>query len=476
MAKIPLAIDKNYCSSWKVFEGVRELLQNTKDADEDGYPMSINHYPRTSRLEIVNKGIYVDPSKLLILGKSDKAPGQKRGQFGEGFVLGVLALMRQGFDVRFQNGDMSWSVSFEHPDAGHPFEGNELLTFKSRKVTPTPDFTVEIDGVTTEIWDALKKLFLFLEPPKKKDILEMTAGTLLMASEYKGKVFSRGIFVHTFEDLACGYDMNNLQLDRDRRMVDSWDLHYKLGALWQEACKDKPELAAPRVYDMAKADAAEVRQVHYHADAKLLKSVRDRFDEEHGADAAPVSTMAAARAVEGVGAKPVVVSNTLKELLQKGGLTAESVTARLEGTIEARFSPSDLSGDEIAALARLEGLLPEAVVVSFRGDKLACRLIDNDTIVGVERRLLAGKFKALLTSAVNAEAKRRNIPALDMLLEYMAREAEPVFTATASAVAGVDFEVCDECGKAIPGATPTIMDAHHHHSCILHAPTETAKS
>ena len=467
MAKIPLAIDKNYCASWKVFEGIRELLQNAKDADEDGHHMDISHFPRTGRLEITTRNIYVDPSKLLILGKSDKTPGMKRGQFGEGFVLGVLALMRQGFDVKFQNGDMSWSVSFEHPDVGHPFEGNELLTFKSRKVTPTPDFTVEIDGITTEIWAALQKLFLFLEPPKGKDVLEMTEGTLLMAPEHKGKVFSRGIFVHAFEDLACGYDMNNLQLDRDRRMIDTWDLHWKLGHLWQEACRNKPELAAPRVYDMAKADAAEVRQMHYHADAKLLKSVRDRFDEEHGPDAAPVSTMAAARAVEGVGAKPVVVSNTLKELLQKGGLTAESVTSRLEGTVEARFSPWEITGEENEMLARLDTLLPAFAVVTFRGDKLACRLIDNDTVVGVERRLLTGKFKALLTSAVNVEAKRRGIPALDVLLEHMAREAEP----PQAAIAGVDFEVCDECGKAIPGATPSLMDAHHHHSCSLHQAT-----
>ena len=471
MAKIPLAIDKNYCASWGVFAGIRELLQNAKDADEDGHRMTIEHFPRTSRLVISNANIYVDPSRLLILGKSDKAPGQKRGQFGEGFVLGTLALLRKGHDVKFTNGDLSWNVSFEIADVGHPFEGSELLTFKSRKVSACePDFKVEIDNIPTEVWTELRKLFIFLDPPKAADTIETTTGTLLLAPTRKGQVFSRGIFVRSFEDLACGYDMSHLELDRDRNALNEWDLHYKLGRLWQEACSQNPELAAPRVYDMAKADAVEVRQLKYHADAKLLKHVRDRFSEEHGEDAAPVTTMAAARDVENVGAKPVVVSNTLQELLDKGGLSAATVSARMEGTVEARFSPGDLSPNERAAVHRLDAFLPAMVVVSFRGTKAACRLVEHDRIVGVERRLLTAPFKELLTSALHMEAKRRNVTAFDILLEHITHEDEPLTPVTD----GSDFEVCDECGKAIPGDAPSMVDVHHHHSCSLHTPSNAA--
>jgi hypothetical protein len=470
MAKIPLAIDKNYCASWGVFAGIRELLQNAKDADEDGYKMSIDHFPRTARLEITNERIYVDPSKLLILGKSDKMPGQKRGQFGEGFVLGVLALVRKGHDVKFSNGDLSWTISFEQPDVGHPFEGQELLTFKSRKVTVREiNFKIEIDNIPTEVWNELKKLFLFLDPPKTADILEMSQGTLLLKPERKGQVFSRGIFVKTFEDLACGYDMKFLELDRDRNALHEWDLHYKLGHLWQEACSQKPELAAPRVYDMAKIDAAEVRQLKYHADAKLLAHVREKFNEEHGPDAAPVTTIAAAKEAEGVGAKPVVVSNTLQELLDKGGLSAATVAARMEGTIEERFAPNDLSAPERTVVDRLAQFLPEMAVVAFKGTRAACRLINEDKIVGVERKLLAAPFKELLTSALNAEAKRRNVQPLEILLEHVAREPE--------VPAETPFEVCDECGKAIPDGEPSMVNMHHHHSCSLyehrHATPET---
>jgi len=466
MAKIPLAIDKNYCASWSVFEGCREFLQNAKDADEDGYKMTIDHFPRTSRLEISNAQIYVDPAKLLILGKSDKTPGEKRGQFGEGFVLGCLALLRKGHDVKFQNGDLSWSVSFEEPDVGHPFEGQELLTFKSRKISIREvDFKIEIEGITTGIWDALKKLFLFLEPPKPADVVEMSSGTLLLSKDRVGQVFARGIFVRAFSDLSCGYDMKSLKLDRDRRMVDEWDLHYALGNLWQQVCTQKPELAAPRVYEMAKADAAEIRQLKYHADDKLLKSVRDRFEAENGVDASPVTSMRAAKEAESIGAKPVVVSNTLQELLEKGGLSAETIAAKMEGTVEARFAPSDLTLEERETSDRLEQIVASFVVVTFRGTKTACRLIDDGGIVGVERRLLLEPFKKLLTSALAAEAKRRNVFPIDILLEHVAREKETLVSDV------TDHEVCDKCSKAIPGSTPSMVNMHHHHSCSLHTPS-----
>lgn len=471
MSKISLTIDKNYCSDWKVFAGCRELLQNAKDADEDGYKMSVEHYPRTSRLEISNAGVYVDPARLLILGKSDKVPGSKRGQFGEGFTLGCLALVRQGFDVKFVNGDLSWGVSFEEvEDENHPFAGNELLTFRSRKMAAREtDFRVEVSNITTEIWDALKTLFLFLEPAKLKDTVQTSHGTMLLDPAYKGQVFSRGIFVRTFDDLACGYDMNNLELDRDRRFVDEWALHYKLGAMWQDACHQRPELAGERIYDMAKANSPEGKHVQYHADAKLLKNVRDKFEKEHGTDAVPVGTMAEARDVEGAGGKPTMVSAALKELLNKGGLTAEGAKKALEGTVEARFSPYDLVGDERRAVSRIAGIMTEFVIVTFKGDKPAVRLIDDDKVVGIDRRLLGEKFSKLLKKAVAVEAQRRGCEPVDVLLDHVAPDDPAMAPALATDVA----TDCEECGASIPDAEPFNINKRHKDSCSLY-PAEDA--
>lgn len=425
MAKVSLNVDKNYASDWKVYAGVRELLANAKDADEDGHKMTVEHFPRTSRLEITTASIYVDPAKLLILGKTDKGTGNHRGRFGEGFVLGCLALMRAGLDVSFRNGEHSWSISFEEPDDDHPLAGNQLMTFRSRKLAVREaDFQVTVENMPTEAWEVLKKMFLFIEEPRGMDTLQLDTGRLLLAEDRKGQVFSRGVFVRLFDDLACGYDLKDLPLDRDRRFVNEWDLHYKLGALWQEACRKAPSLAAPRVYDMAKANTPEAKQFKWHTDEQLLKDVRERYEAEHGTDAVPVGTMREAKEVESVGGKPTMVSEVLKELLEKSGLSAETAKRQLEGQVDARFTWSDLTTTERIIADRLMAVVPDFTVVQFKGDKAACRLIDGDAQIGVDRRLLTGPYKDLLKQAVATEARRRKVEPVDVLLAHLSGETE----------------------------------------------------
>lgn len=429
VAKIPLTVDKNYCSRWGVWSGIRELIQNAKDADEyDERPMTINHFPRSNRLEIVNANVQVNPANLLVLGKTSKGDGRYRGKFGEGFVLGVLALVRSGHDVKFRNHEMSWSVSFEAPDPDHPLAGNELLTFHSRKLpTREPDFVVEIHGVSVEVWNELKKLALFVEEPKAAETIKTRAGTLLLNEAYKGRVFVRGLFVRAFEDLECGYDLSHVQLDRDRQMIDEFQLHYQLGDLWTRAC-DEDRTLEQRVYDMMKTGKTEVRHLHYHADQKLLSNIRDLFVAEHGQDAVPVATSVEAKEVSKVGGKPAVVATTLKDLLAPMGLSVEAAKKKLEGTITRRWAPADLcNGPEADDEAyekscRLEAILPNTVVVTFGSETPACHLIDDKKVIGVDRRLLDKPFKDVLGAALVEEAQRVGKTPLDVLLAHVAGE------------------------------------------------------
>lgn len=431
MAKIPLSIDKNYCSSWGVWHGVRELLQNAKDAEDyEGKPMEVTHYPRTARLEIITRGAYVHPSNLLVLGKTGKGDGRQRGKFGEGFVLGVLALIRKGCEVKFRNGDLSWTASFESPDVGHPLEGNELLTFKSRELQiREPDFKIEVEGIPAEAWDIIKKKVLFLEPPKAAEMMQTNSGALLLNPQYKGEVFVRDLYVRKFDDLSCGYNLDAVSLDRDRQMIDEWDLHYALGKLWNDACNAQPELATPRVYEMAKEGAADARNLKYHADEALLKRLREKFEEENGKDVVPVTDNQGAREAAETGNKPVMVNSVMKDLLEKGGLSLEAAKKSSETTVEKRWAPGELiTGPEplsepaIRCLNILEGVSPALAVVTFKGNKPGVHLIDENQTVAVDRRLLDGSKSAVLQQVVGAEARRRGVAPLDLLIAHVAGE------------------------------------------------------
>jgi hypothetical protein len=338
MSKIQLTIDPGYCEGWGAWEGVRELVSNAKDAEEldPRNAMEIRHKEPLSQLQIKTKNVIVDPARLLVLGQSSKRGRDVRGRFGEGFAIGCMALTRAGHPVSFRNADTSWKCTFDRVDDG-PLAGQELLTFYSRAINSTSDFVVTIDNVTKDVWDAMRPLFLFLAPPPAEETVAVDQGTLILSEDRRGMVYARGVFVRRFETLECAYDLRDIQLDRDRQMINEWTLGTALNDLWvsvligRKDVKHAQDALARRAYDLAKGNSDESRHFRWRTDERLVQHMKAQFVAEHGEDAVPVSTMAEAQEITDLGARPAVVNSTLRELLAKTGLSTETAKASLEG-------------------------------------------------------------------------------------------------------------------------------------------------
>lgn len=425
MAKIQLTIDPAYCSSWGFFEGIREFLQNAKDADEyDNLPMSIEHRPRSSTLVIVTKNISIDASTLLLLGRTSKGDGHQRGKFGEGFALGCLALVRAQHPVTIYNGHEVWRPEITKAEDG-PFAGNDLLVMSTRKLQGyRADFTVEIENVSKEVWEATRKMFLFLAPPDVNTLVKVSEGTVIMDPGYQGMVYARGIYVMQNEELEFGYDLVNAELDRDRRMIGEWNLKYKLGQVWEEALKNAPEKTAWRVYKMAKDDKPEVKSLHYHIDAKLVKSLRDEFEKEHGTDTVPVSTISEARELDGLGAKTAMVTGTLQQLLSKGGPQLSDVKEKLKGKVNKRYSYHDLTAAESAVCAELVEIITFNYAIVDFNDTTACRQDNDSSTLLLSRELLSRGPQEILQSVGSIEGKRQGVSLELILVKHVARKWE----------------------------------------------------
>jgi hypothetical protein len=435
MAMIPLSIDPSYCSDWGYFNGVRELLQNAKDGEEyDGYKMDVAHFPRTEKLIITNKNVSIEPSTLLLLGKSSKKDGTQRGKFGEGFVLGVLALVRDGFKVTIHNGNEVWRPEIAKPDEGHHFEGSDLLVFSTRKLQSTcEDFSVTIEKVSTQVWEETRKLFLFLVPPKAAEIAKIDGDTVLFNEEYTGKIFSRGIFVCNVEDLECGYDLSNLTLDRDRNVVDQWDLRWALGDLWKRAVAAEPAMNAPRVYRMAKENKAEVKSLVHHADDKLVQALREEFEKEHGQDVVAVSSMADSRELESLGAKTVMVTPTLQGLLDKTGGEVAKARNKLKSTIKDQFAWGMLSTEEQKVCTDwVDRVTPSYTIVSFSDDSVQCRATDDGRLT-IAKWLLSVPHRDMIRAIVTHEAQRRKVPVEEVWLDALGLAVKDPMVSTPSA-------------------------------------------
>lgn len=471
MSKIQLTIDTEYCASWGAWEGVRELVSNAKDA-EDLNPkntMEIKHSKEKSQLVIKTREATIDPATLLVLGKSSKRGRDVRGRFGEGFAIGCMALTRAGHSVAFRNADASWKCTFDRVEDG-PLFGQELLTFYSRAITPTTDFVVTIDNITKEVWDAMRPLFLFLTPPPADEVVAVNQGSLILSENRRGMVYTRGVFVRRFENLECGYDLRDIQLDRDRQMIDEWALGTSLSELWATVLSGRKDIQhagealARRAYDLAKGGSDESRHFRWRTDDRLVSHMKAQFVAEHGEDAVPVTTMAEADEITSLGAKPAVVNATLRELLAKTGLSAEAAKASLEGQVQTRLLPSQLTEDEQKATRTIDVLAKDYVVVEFRG-QAACKMIDEDRLLAIDRRVLAQPTASVLRKVALALAKPRGVDATVLLA-----------VALAASIADGDPETCDECGATIPDTVPSVVNAHHADNCSLYPHADAPKT
>jgi hypothetical protein len=407
MAKFALPIKSTYVPDWGVWECVREFVQNAKDEEQDrGHEMKISH--RGEKLRITNVGADMDRS-VLLLGKTTKADrGDLRGQFGEGLNLAILAGVREGFSIVIYTQTERWSASIE---ACAEFGNEECLVIQSRKLpNRRTGVEVEITGISKDAWETLRDdFFTFLAKiPDNRIVRVEGKGSVLLEEKRKGCIYSKGVFVSRMDRFDHGYDLDNLALDRDRRMVDVWDLQYTLGAIFEQAVAKRPELLKADVYRMLRDGSEDTKHMHFHVGRAVGEAIVDAFAEEHGAEAVAVGSIQESQQVDRVGKKGVVVSESLKAILQaRLGKPEDIVQEALRG-ISATYAWTDLCDAEQAVLSAaaeaLDEVLPEdrdavlarVEIVSFRDDNLGgtCDLASGK--IRVARRCLTNLPKCLL--------------------------------------------------------------------------------
>lgn len=404
MSKLELSINVKYLPEWGYWEGIRELVQNGKDAEtEFNAPLKVTFYNNTLRIE--NEGAELTREALLFGTSSKVGRSDMIGKFGEGLKLGVLALVRGGRSVKIRTGGEVWTAYIarsERYDADvlH-FDckgGNE----EKRRVR------VEIDNVSTSDWDTVKDRFLFLSKVKQDDRIDTNRGTLLLGDKYKGRVFVKGIYVQTSERLSYGYDFRDAEIDRDRKMISSWNLQWETGQICAEAAAKRPDLLDPFFNMMldGKSDVAGLENSPYHANKDLQKKVAEKFTAKFGKDALPVATLAESAEIEHLGKKGVIVSKSLGAVLAETLGDKQELQKQLREEVVKTLSWSDLDESQrtslwealyLIAVARPDRDVTAAIA---RGEKVvapdklsAQKLMELVDVVEFRSPTLMGQFK-----------------------------------------------------------------------------------
>lgn len=408
MARKELSISASYVPTWGVWEGIREIIQNAKDEeDQHGSKMSIRHSGTT--LTVKNSGANLTTDALLLGETSKSKSPELRGVFGEGLDLGLLALVRAGLNVKIYTPTEIWTPAIE---SSADYNGTKVLVVNTRKRRAGGlDVQFQIEGLEKEDWEEMKKRFFFLTPAKPKDYVSAQLGKLLVGKQYAGQLFVKGIFVEQRSDLHYGYDLDFVELDRDRKMVDPWMLQYHIAEIIQEVQCSKPSVMTMTPYQLLKDGSFESTNIGLSSSAKgyseTLQSIAKEFEAEYGENAIPVISIAESKELSHYGKLGVVVPSRLKIAIEKTKGTFTSIKEALSKQPIKTYSWNELTPEQQTNLTSAASWLDPVLldyspilnhinVCDFRDPKLQGLADFSEGTIQISSKVLESAFDVLL--------------------------------------------------------------------------------
>jgi len=398
--KIELTIKADYLADWGMYEGVRELIQNAKDAEtEMSAKMTVRHRKEalpdgspSGVLVIENEGCSL-PHEALLFGHTTKSDRTDTiGKFGEGLKLGVLALVRAGHNVRIRSGSEVWVPAIVQSEK---FKAKVLaITIETGRAAKSR-VQVEVDGISEDQYEELRRNFLFLLP-SNEDQVTTNYGSLLLGVTYVGKLFVKGIYIQSMPKLRFGYDLTrDVNVDRDRKIVYAWDLNWRIREIWRLALAKRPDLMAD-FQTLLESDSADVSAMDASSAMQFSEEVRQAvaasFRALCGENAVPVENLAECLDLEHLGKKGVLVNKAQLAMLQSVFGRPEQIAESLRNETVTSYSFSELDQGEKShlreAMEILVGSEPDLGftfsdidVVSFRSPTLRGQFRDGRVLV-----------------------------------------------------------------------------------------------
>lgn len=287
MSKIELTIAPNYVPTWTIVDAIRELFQNALDQEKQhpANKASWAYDAMKDTLIICNKTSKLKANSLLLGQTTKDGDLNTIGQFGEGYKIATLVLLRNNKQVTFYNYGAReiWRPRFVK---SRRF-GTDILTFfiekpKVWESVPSADLIIEVKGITAnEYHKSIVPSNLHLRNDYK--VVDSTAyGDII---DLPGKVFVNGLFVCDYKPYAYGYNFKpeHIKLDRDRKMVSDFDLRWMASKMWSGST-DKDTVI--KLVADNQADVAYLDDVSW--DYKWNSAAVEKFKSVYGPEALPV--------------------------------------------------------------------------------------------------------------------------------------------------------------------------------------------
>lgn len=270
-----LPISLNYVESWGIREAIREILQNSIDANKSGYYKKIDYDDNTEVLTITNEGAKLSVSSLVLGGSSKRDMDDQIGHEGEGYKLALVVLLRNGYDITIINSDRKWIPSFEFSEKFN----SKILTIHSEQIENTNNVSFIIKGITQDVFKDLYNYFPCMDD-NYGETLKTDNGEILFDKRFAGRMFVEGLYIQEDKNFKYGYNFNSdvVDLDRDRKAINYYELKQLTAqsVITAEGCN--PELF--RAISDSYTDIKDIKEVLDDANESFLMEYRDMLYAE----------------------------------------------------------------------------------------------------------------------------------------------------------------------------------------------------
>lgn len=405
MIKLSFHIRDTYCPSWGLKEAIREFVQNALDAQDAGHRMSTKWTPNednanVGRLVIGTEGVVLG-REVWLLGETQKAQTKSRGQHGEGLKIGSMAAKRAGHSVHIWSGSELWIPTITETPA---FPGRNVLEIRILPTSGGPDYIVEIEDVPKAVWDEAIASFLELQPPTKFWGCEL--GQVLAADDLRGKIFVRGCFVQSDPTLKFGYNLLHPFLDRDRRLIGSWEVKNEAAKLLVRMAEFDKTRIKECLIPLLNTGAPDVEQLYLYTSSAQDDEIASLFLAEYGPDAIAVRTEAEAKEVGHFGKLGVVVPQCYANVLEIKLGTLADHRARVTNGLTKLYTLDDLTPDERQTWMACAILVERATTtLGYRG--IMSRMVPADFAERVLGTALEGNIQIARHIVKNESELRR---------------------------------------------------------------------
>lgn len=329
MTRFELGMSLDYVPHWGIVEAVREIYQNAYDEEtiNKENKMFYDYDADTETLRIGNK-LSTLPTKTLLLGLSSKRDNEDTiGKHGEGYKVATVVLLRKGISVRILNYNEKeiWTAkvinSRRYGEKIGVFDVEKVSIFKS---VPEHNLVFELKGIIQDMMNSIIESNLnmqFIE-----NCISGEYGTVLLDDKYSGHIYVNGLYVCTKTQCRYGYNIvpSLIKLDRDRGLIDSFDLQWALGKVIVYTKDSKFINEIKNSWD-----GYYIRIYLDNIGVDLAESVYDdsykKFKEKYGDDAYPVTTTDEYNNLKKKGVNVALVSDNARTYITSSSHYSEPV-------------------------------------------------------------------------------------------------------------------------------------------------------